>query len=138
SGADTTAPITRSSGEVPTPRREIDAPSRYRQESPDDDAQSTLVEITPLPEAFGEPDEAPMTTVIESTLLQIPVSQVSSPGSERVGRSQPRGRQHRPREEGGAVAVAEAPSEAPPTPLVEDGDPGGEPRRRRRRSSASV
>ncbi len=138
SGADAAAPITRSTGETSTPRREIDAPSRYRQDSLDDDSQSTLVEITPLPEAFGEPDEAPMTTVIESTVLQIPVSQVSSPVPERVGRSQPRSRQHRPREEGGAVAVAEAPSVAAPTPLLEEGDSGGEPRRRRRRSSASV
>jgi ribonuclease E len=96
------------------------------------------VEITPLPEAFGEPDEAPMTTVIESSVMHIPVSQVSSPESRRVGRSQPRARRHELREDGSAVAVAEAPLDAPPAPLLEESDPSGEPRRRRRRSSASV
>ncbi len=103
-----------------------------------DDAQGALVEITPLPDQFGESD-APMTTVIESSVLQIPVSQVSSPEATRVGRSQPRGRRGL-RDEGQAVAVAEAPIEAPPAAiLIEENDGGGgEPRRRRRRSSATV
>jgi len=144
SGVDAGAPSPRSGGEVAAPRREIEAPSRYRQDSPDDDGQATLVEITPLPEAFGDPEEAPMTTVIESTVMHIPVSQVSSPASGRVGRSQPRSRQQPLRSDGGGggVAVAEppvqAPVEAPPLPEADESDPSGEPRRRRRRSSASV
>lgn len=129
SGGEPPSPSVRSIGEAPALRR-------------DDDSQATLVEITPLPEAFGEPDEAPMTTVIESSVMHIPVSQVSSPESRRVGRSQPRARRQELREDGGgsAVAVAEAPLEAPPAPLLEESesDASGEPRRRRRRSSASV
>ncbi|MCP9820464.1 Rne/Rng family ribonuclease [Synechococcus sp. Cruz-9H2] len=129
SGGESPAPSVRTIGEPPAVRR-------------DDDAQATLVEITPLPEAFGEPDEAPMTTVIETSVMHIPVSQVSSPESRRVGRSQPRTRRQELREDGGgsSVAVAEAPLEAPPAPLLEESesDPSGEPRRRRRRSSASV
>jgi ribonuclease E len=129
SGGESPAPSVRTIGEAPALSR-------------DDDAQATLVEITPLPDAFGEPDEAPMTTVIESSVMHIPVSQVSSPESRRVGRSQPRARRQELREDGGgsAVAVAEAPLEAPPAPLLEESesDASGEPRRRRRRSSASV
>jgi ribonuclease E len=129
SGGESPAPSVRTIGEAPALSR-------------DDDAQATLVEITPLPDAFGEPDEAPMTTVIESSVMHIPVSQVSSPESRRVGRSQPRARRQELREDGGgsAVAVAEAPLEAPPVPLLEESesDASGEPRRRRRRSSASV
>jgi ribonuclease E len=136
SGAEAAPASGRSGPEAPTPRREIEAPSRYRQDSPDDDTQTRLVEITPLPETFGE-SAAPMTTVIESSVMQIPVSEVSSPASGRVVRSQPRGRQAR-REDDGAVAVVEAPSAAPPAPEVEEADSSAEPRRRRRRSSASV
>ncbi|MCT0217526.1 Rne/Rng family ribonuclease [Synechococcus sp. CS-1329] len=136
SGAEAAPASGRSGPEAPTPRREIEAPSRYRQDSPDDDTQTRLVEITPLPETFGE-SAAPMTTVIESSVMQIPVSEVSSPASGRVVRSQPRGRQAR-REDDGAVAVVEAPSVAPPAPEVEEADSSAEPRRRRRRSSASV
>jgi len=136
SGAEAAPASGRSGPEAPTPRREIEAPSRYRQDSPDDDTQTRLVEITPLPETFGE-SAALMITVIESSVMQIPVSEVSSPASGRVVRSQPRGRQAR-REDDGAVAVVEAPSAAPPAPEVEEADSSAEPRRRRRRSSASV
>jgi ribonuclease E len=120
----------RSGSDVQTPRHEDDSSARQ------DDSVTPLVEITPLPDQFGE-EAPPMTTVIESTVLQIPVSQVSAPAQGAAGRSPSRGR-HVRRTDGPAVAVAEAPAEAPSETSAPETEPGGEPRRRRRRSSAAV
>jgi ribonuclease E len=129
-GASEAGAGSRSGGDVQIQRHEED--TRPRQ----DDSVTPLVEITPLPDQFEE-EAPPMTTVIESTVMQIPVSQVSAPAQGAASRYPSRSRDIR-RTEGPAVAVAEAPVEAPSETSAPETELGGEPRRRRRRSSAAV
>jgi ribonuclease E len=83
------------------------------------DEPEVLVEISPLPLAF-EDAMPPVTTVIEAPLVQVPLSR-------RVTRTQPASN-------GGpaAIAVVDLPAEPEAEPE------GSEPRRRRRRSSATL
>ncbi len=91
-----------------------------------DPGDAVMVEITPLP---IDTDRSPAvhTTVIETTVLQVPITRT-------VGRATP-----------AAVSITDHPaaavaaqSEPDPAPETPADDPAGEPRRRRRRSSAAV
>lgn len=94
-----------------------------------DPGDAVMVEITPLP---IERDRSPAvrSTVIETTVLQVPVTRSVGRAAAAVSIT----------DHPAAGAVVQTEPELPPDPPAADpaDDPAGEPRRRRRRSSAAV